>query len=193
MNRELRAIDITTARGAHTVLVISARAHPRGGTGTQRLATHATDLSVREALRSATTENVQRLPERTGADVSGDAEPDRGEIAYWEGLKGRGADWLQGTEPRSRARRTRREVGHQPGQRLRKAIRAARNAGARRIVAVDLTRGQATLKCVQVLTPGLRSSLLEKGPGRYDTVQSWFRTGEKARSEEELPEWGPTG
>ena len=190
-NRRLTAFDITTSPEARTVLSISAPLTPNRDGGVDRTVTCATGLSILEALIGATTENVECLPSEIDAETLYGADLTAEEITSWRAIEWPGPAWLHGTQPSIKPRKKRSSRTPDPQSRFRKSLKAARNAGARRVIAVDLTRLGTLLKCVRVLAPGLRSGFLEKGPGRYDVPQPWFRAHDRPLGETELPRLGP--
>ena len=189
--RSIAAIDITTTGDAPTVLSVSALLEPRDDASVERIVRSACAGTMIEALRAAIAENVQALPESVEGDAFPGVDPQWTEVRSWRALGANAPQWLEGTEPVTSVQAQREDgAAGDAIARYDKALEAAVDAGAERIVGVDMTRPGDPLRTVAVLTPGLRSQLLEKGPGRYDRLHRWSRTCDRTLAEGELSALG---
>ena len=189
--RTLAALDITTTPKAPTVLAMSALGTPRSDGSVEPIVRTACAPTRAQALKDAIAENVQGLPEGIEDDAFPGVNPAWEEVRAWRALGGEIEQWLDGTEGEVTVERTGDgEEEADPQARYDAALEAARDAGAERIVGVDLTEPGDPAPSVAVVTPGLRSQLIEKAPGRYDRLHRWSRAGESTRSEAALTPLG---
>ena len=189
--RRVHAIDITTTALARTVLVASALEQARDNGAVEWIASTGCELTLADALVSAATENAQCLPSAPRGRAHPGSDAACATVRAWDALGAKPPAWMEGRGPPVRGYATRGKTRQDAAWRYARARRAARDAGAERLLGVDLTVAGTGLATVRVLAPGLRSALLEKAPGRYDRRWPWLGTEESPRAENALPDVGP--
>ena len=189
--RSILALDITTTPKAPTVLSISALLEPRGDASVERIVRAATASTLIRALKAAIAENVQALPDSTHGDAFPGVDPTWAEVVAWRRMGKDGPPWLEGVGVQTLPLLGEERVEERnPVAAYESALEAASDAGAQRVIGADLTEPGDPLATVAVVTPGLRSQLIEAGTGRYDRLHPWSRPQDRALSQDELTTLG---
>ena len=182
--RGLWALDISTTAKARAVLAVSALATPVAGVGYEVLTASAAALTPKNALLGALGELVQKLPDTIDGEVLSRYAAEGPHLEWWRAIDPEACAMFAGAG--EQAPGPSEAVEPEGPERLRLAVAAARDAGAERIVGVDLTRPEQPVATARALTPGLRDSYAQRAPGRYDRRWPWLRSDERPRDEQRL-------